>query len=149
MKSIKDLRIEIDTIINTLLSKVAIVPSREVSLSLTNAQRAKMWLGKVLEAAGRENPYPEGKNPGSTVIEPQAEHTEATLAFAPDTDQTARVKYLRKAMDSIIDEFNEEGSVLLDENVPMHRFKDEAYMAMIESQMWLGVELNRILNSKK
>ena len=146
MKSIKDLRIEIDTIINTLLSK-EITPSREVSLSLTNAQRSKMWLGKVLEAAGRENPYPEGKNPNSNVIEPQAEHTEATLAFAPGTDQTARVKYLRKAMDSIIDGL----LIHVGGDTPrmMYMFSGEAYMAIVESQMWLGMELNRILNSKK
>lgn len=145
MKTTKELRLEIDTIINAL-SFGAITSSREVSLALTNAQRAKMWLGKVLEAEGRENPYPQGKNPDSPVIEPQAEHTNDTLAFAPDWDQTAKVKYVRKAMDPIIDVMGNRREESTDNEVAAWAM---AWTAIVESQMWLGMELNRIFKTQQ
>lgn len=49
-------------------------PSRETSLSITNAQQAVMWLGMELKRLGEANPYPSSKDPSTgTVIEPTAD----------------------------------------------------------------------------
>lgn len=47
--------------------------SRERSLAETKLQEAMMWLGMDLKAQNTPDPYPESRNPNSTVIEPTAD----------------------------------------------------------------------------
>lgn len=47
--------------------------SREISIAITSAQNAKMWLGMALNKLGAENPYPDSKNAANTKIEPTAD----------------------------------------------------------------------------
>lgn len=145
MKSSKELRLTIDTCINSIK---LITPSREVSLAHTNLQRAKMWLGEVLRVAGDVNPYPKANDASSPVIEKQAEHTETTFedGFKELPDQTAKVKFFRFAIQGIIDEMNYSHTAVQSE---ADTFLRESYLALIESRMWFGGELNRIFESQK
>lgn len=136
-----ELRLQIDKIINSF----GVLPnqrkSREISLSFTNLQRAKMWLGKTLEALGRDNPYPKSDDPISPVIEPQADHTPVGMDIPLGMDEVAMVKLFRSEIQKVMDEYKW-GS----DSIPTAaaRFYDESYMAICESKMWLGMELNRI-----
>lgn len=145
MKNPRELRLDIDTCINSIK---LITPSREVSLAHTNLQRAKMWLGECLRVAGEANPYPKANDASSPVIEKQAEHTEKTFedGFKDLVDQTAKVKFFRFAIQGIIDEMNFKVGAT-DSFSDM--FFRQAYLALIESRMWFGNELNRIMESEK
>lgn len=66
----KEARKELDAI----LQKVKALPSsRERSLAITKIQEAIMWLGMDLKRLNDISPYPEGKNPLNTVVEPTAD----------------------------------------------------------------------------
>jgi hypothetical protein len=73
---VKTLRRVIDTNIAAVKS---LSPSRERALAITKLQEAVMWLGMDLKRIGEENPgfvqnpYPNSKDPSSTVIEPTAD----------------------------------------------------------------------------
>lgn len=48
--------------------------SSQLSISITKAQEAVMWLGMELKELGQENPYPSSKDPKTgDVIEPTAD----------------------------------------------------------------------------
>lgn len=73
IKYVKQLRKDIDKLIqDTRLLNIS-SPSREVSLCLTKLEEAKMWLGKRLGELGQANPYPESTNPESLSIEPETD----------------------------------------------------------------------------
>ena len=62
------------------IQRLKLLPkSREVSLAITKAQEAVMWLGMELKRINEENPgaaenpYPESKNPESLKIEKTAD----------------------------------------------------------------------------
>lgn len=161
IRTIRELRIGIDTCVNSIK---LLAPSREVSLAHTNLQRSKMWLGQILRVSGEVNPYPESDNPSSSVIEKQAEHTEKTFSdgregWASVKDQTAKVKFFRSEIEILLmgmrgiekqvlskptrdwyDEKEKRQAVL---------FFEQSHLALIEAKMWLGNELNNILESGK
>ena len=132
-------------------------PSREVSLAYTNTQRSKAWLGKVLQTAGAENPYPQSSDPQSNVIEKQADVPEEELfkeyLSGIDQNQTALVKAIRKIMQETIDTIKGayhghiEGRARMDCDSFFWSitYLVESILALEEARMWLGWELNRIL----
>ena len=67
---IKKYRVELDKYFS-IMGKME--RSREISLAITTAQSAKMWLGKTLEALDQPNPYPDSKNAANTKIAPTAD----------------------------------------------------------------------------
>ena len=71
VKSDKQLRKDLDEKIQEVKSLPA---SRERSICITKLQEAVMWLGMDLKRLGESNPYPESKNPNSTVINPTADN---------------------------------------------------------------------------
>jgi hypothetical protein len=72
----KRLRGELDASIQALRW---LPPAREVSIALTKAQEAVMWLGmnlkRINDAApgASPNPYPNSRNVTNTIIEPTSE----------------------------------------------------------------------------
>jgi hypothetical protein len=66
----KELRRDIDAQIQKLKG---LPGSRERSLSITKLQEAVMWLGMDLKRLNEANPYPNGKDPSNTKIEPTAD----------------------------------------------------------------------------
>ena len=126
--------------------------SRETALAHTNLQRAFMWLGESLKAAGLQTPYKDASNPASPHIEPQADHTENTLVprwQTIDQTQTARVKDFRYYLEQLIQNFKE--WKIKSESVGAHydACLHTSYMALIEAKCWLGWELNRIRKEKE
>jgi hypothetical protein len=157
VQQVKEWRLKLDSFANSAKS---LTPSREVSLVITNLQRSKMWLGQALKQMDSPNPYPESKDPKSTVIEKQAEHTEDIIFGADLTDQTARVKFLRAETDKLIEEiiqfeFSEATEMPIDEDMSkaaewakkyllIDFALSKTYESTVDAQMWLGMELNGI-----
>jgi hypothetical protein len=155
IKTIKELRIGIDTCINSIK---LLSPSREVSLAQTNLQRSKMWLGQVLRVSGEVNPYPKSDDPSSSVIEKQAEHTDKTFSESRDgwasvKDQTAKVKFFRSEMEILLIGMEQIRRQIASKTVCggwgeaenkrwTVLFFEQAHLALIEAKMWLGNELN-------
>lgn len=75
VRQVKSLRRSIDEVIQEVRQ---VKSSREVSLTITKLQEGVMWLGMELKRIGQENPglisppYPDGKNPENTKIQPVA-----------------------------------------------------------------------------
>lgn len=71
IQEIKALRQQGDAFIQGMK---ALPKSREVSVAITNAQQAVMWLGMELKERNEMNPYPSSKDPATgDVIEPTAD----------------------------------------------------------------------------
>lgn len=69
--AIKQLRKDIDEIIQ----RVKALPfTRERALSITKLQESVMWLGMDLKELGTPNPYPHGKDPSNTIVDPTADN---------------------------------------------------------------------------
>jgi hypothetical protein len=66
----KELRRDLDAQIQKVKS---LPPSRERSLTITKLQEAVMWLGMDLKRLNDSNPYPDGKDPSNTRIQPVAD----------------------------------------------------------------------------
>lgn len=69
----KQLRKELDEVLQNLRKEMINRSSRERSLAVTKIQEAIMWLGMDLKDMGTPNPYPQSYNPESPVIEPTAD----------------------------------------------------------------------------
>lgn len=153
----KEWRLKIDSFAN---SAKALTTYREVSLVITNLELSKMWLGQVLKNLGNPNPYPESKNPASPTIEPQAEHTDSIIFGADLTDQTARVKFLRSEIDKTVESFSVLNDNPIDEELKIYNPEEakknsmgslcmvQSYCYLVNAQMWLGMELNRIRSNQ-
>ena len=164
IEKIKAYRIKIDMLTNSIKT---LTPSRPVSLAITDSERAKMWLGKVLGELGNPTPYPQSDTPESPVIEPQAEHSAETVFNDSVQGHVPQVKFLRaeidKLADSLLDTVSQElnqfawlgfydtwdtvSNKLIEKKVNM--FFDASYLALTESRMWLGMELDRVRSTKK
>ncbi len=156
MEVLKAFRLTIDKFINSI---PLLEQSPEVTLAKRELQRAKMWLGKAMGELGNKTPYPESDNAASAVIEPQAEHTEDSLKedfdsiFQKDEFQNTpsnifRIKHMRSEIENKVKEFNDIMEDLVEKNHTLNEyflpFAHQSYMALIESKMWLGMELDRI-----
>lgn len=69
----KQLRKELDDVLQNLHRERLLRTSRERSMALTKIQEAIMWLGMDLKDMGTPNPYPNSYDPTSTVVEPTAD----------------------------------------------------------------------------
>jgi len=142
---IKEYRVKLDKISNVML----VMPkSREISIAITSAQNAKMWLGKTLQYLGSENPYPDSKNAANSKIE------EPTDTWVGDLDRELngiahiqKVKQLRKELTDIYNEIESIQDISL-ETITFHTVIN-SWNYIVEANMWLGMELGRILNEKK
>lgn len=70
IKADKFIRRDLDGILQSLKS---LAPSRERNIAITKLQESIMWLGQDLARLGAANPYPESKNPESSVVKPAAD----------------------------------------------------------------------------
>ncbi len=142
--SIKDFRLIADMMIN---STQYLIQGREVSLVHTNLQRCKMWLGKALGELGNPTPYANSENPANSIIDKQAEHTESSLGLKfqkLEQTHTARVKYFRTVCQNYIDDFNMFINTSESAGKKYDLYLQQSLLAMEESKMWLGWELDRI-----
>lgn len=143
--SITGFRLRMDMFINSI---PFLLGSREVSLAHTHCQRAFMWLGKALGAAGSETPYKEANNPQSKTIEPTADHGQTSLINALWEDleptQTARVKSFRGLIATHVAEFKEWRKSSETAGKEYDMYLDQHFLAIQEVSMWLGWELARI-----
>ena len=118
-----------------------------------------MFLGKVLGELGTPTPYPQSDNAQSPVIEKQAEHTEQTVFEGVDLNgQVMKVKYLRAEIGKIGEDLysdlirgDDDLEIMVGKSTDPQTdyyktslFKDSTYTALVESKMWLGMELDRI-----
>lgn len=75
----KQLRKELDEVLQNIRKADLNRKSRERSIAITKVQEAIMWLGMDLKSQNEEqpgsspNPYPQSYNPESPVIEPTAD----------------------------------------------------------------------------
>lgn len=67
---VKKARVQLDEAIQFIKT---LPPSREISLSITNAQQSVMWLGMALKELGAQNPYPSSYDPTNATVEPTAD----------------------------------------------------------------------------
>ncbi len=132
-----------------------LMPSREVSLAVTNLQLAKMWMGLLLGAAGEGTPYPESDDPKSKRIEAEADRGyEFVYEEAAPDDAVAQVKELRKVIKELVDELRGlqyHVAEYLNEPDPAD---DNAYWGMeyflqvclvaMQARLWLGMELGQL-----
>lgn len=71
---IKQLRKDIDQVLQQVKAAAQDHPSREKSLSITKLQESIMWLGMDLKRLNEPNPYPSSKDPNTgDKIEPTAD----------------------------------------------------------------------------
>lgn len=159
---IKQIRLELDTIYNSFQF---LKPSRHISLASTGIEMAKMQLGKVLNFLNAPNPYPDSTNTSNNKIEPQADHSQATLKAKFDeieggltekeepnfhalNIQIARVKCMRGEIKSVIEKitlaFGQSGLSEDNVNLFLRIHLTQVYLRADESVMWLGRELNSI-----
>jgi hypothetical protein len=123
--------------IHALMNSVKVLnPSREVSLALTNLEKAKMFLDMRLKELDQENLYPESMNPESKKIEPTAEAVDGHIFNENGLSQTSGVKRIRSVIQTIIDAYQDHNF----EGI----FVQTSWLALIEAKMWLGMELSRI-----
>lgn len=151
IQSIKSFRNEIDKLINSIK---LLRSSREVSLTNTSLQLAFSWLGEALKETGSQTPYVNSENPGNAIIEPTADHLEGndlSKEFSEiDQTHTARVKYMRGAIQKVLDSFKKYGDeVLLTSPACMTLALADSYKALKEAKIWLGWELGRIKKEKE
>lgn len=122
--------------------------SREISIAITSAQNAKMWLGMALHKLGAENPYPDSKNAANTKIEPTADTWNGDVCKElAGIGHTQKVKQLRFELTALADEIeNLKSSEMFShiiETMMFHSFI-KSWEYVVESNMWLGMELGRI-----
>src|SRR3990172_6831127 len=148
MEQIHALRRTIDILILTV--DIVIDASREVALAHTNLQRGKMWLGKVLQALGTPNPYPNSVDSANSVIDVQTDNPGKTLedeftGMGILGDQVKMVKELRNRIQMQVDEMKRMEAAGF-ATVEADRYWLQSRLAMEEAKMWLGWELDRIRN---
>lgn len=143
--SITGFRLRMDMFINSF---PFLLGSREVSLAHIHCQRAFMWLGKALGAAGSETPYKEANNHLSKAIEPTADHGHTSLMDAwwdiLEPIQTVRVKSFRSLIATHVVEFNEWRKASESAGEEYELYLTQHKLAIQEVSMWLGWELSRI-----
>ena len=113
---------------------------------------SRMWLGKALGALGKENPYPQSRDPHSPVIEKSADKMDEPryLEYPEFTTMTEVVKQLRQHISTLSEEINTITLALHERIAPtvytgiLYDAMNHAYKYCIETGMWLGMTLNAI-----
>lgn len=143
IKIMKGMRVKLDEHFSNLKE---LTPSREISIAITSAQNAKMWLGNVLKSLNLENPDPNSKNATNTEIAPTADTYDGKLGIG-DLDHIRKVKIMRKRLSDVyedIETLEEDNSLSNSLTEIGFRSVTKAWEYMVESDMWLGNELGRI-----
>lgn len=172
VKEIKELRVYVDGItqlvqgldLNKENPTAEVDPknpkrSREISITITKLQEGKMWLGKLLQAIGAENPYPESMNSNNETIEPAADIAEKNkgipiyvIAVGETLTHIKKVKQLRKMIEEVISR-NIFSDIYLHKIDRMILKKNQTLIMLAifnsctklnEAKMWLMVELGRV-----
>lgn len=145
VEKIKGYRVKVDKYFTVMQG---MKPSREISVAITSAQNAKMWLGMALKKLEVENPYPESKNAANTKIEPTADTWSGDVNKELNgIGHIQKVKQFRYELTSLAEEMenlkdDEMFNNMLDSILFHTLLKSWEYI--IESNMWLGMELGRI-----
>lgn len=153
----KDTRIFIHQMINTVKTVYCPEAGRELSLTVTNLQLGKMWLGKALKAIGNPNPYPESRNPGSSQIEKAADSTPDLLFVG--LEPISAIKFLRERLGATIKSIADRESRFAEEtlnnpqtkNINEIDFDNVGYVLkqLTEADMWLGMALGAIKDEQE
>ncbi len=129
--------------------KEDLMPSREISLAITDCQRTIHHTGLTLKNMESKNPYPESTNPDSPKIEPIYEDADMDqfkkdlYEFKALETQTARVKALRGYIDEVMQSsFPDNFMGILPYEAAFHLSRSLQWLT--EVKMWLGWELGRI-----
>ncbi len=145
---IKKVREAIHQVYNTTKLIKCPEAGRELSLTITNTQLGKMWLGKTIKALNGTTPYPESRNPESKVIEKAADSHDYTFPFDVE-DSVGSIKMLRGVLDGLIKDIDDihwdyftnddpkAGNAILCTFI--HSIKQ-----LSEADMWLGMALGAI-----
>ena len=155
-QKIKSLR----TKIHLLFTVIAVVgSSRALSLAKTNLERAKMFLGLSLKELGVENPYPNSMDASNLKIEPTADRSpedeiQSVIVELNDiagaekpglNGMIKQIKYLRAKIEAALADHRIEMGVIGDvEDGVVIMWLTQAYIALTEAKMWLGVELSEM-----
>jgi hypothetical protein len=137
-------------------------PGREMSYAKASVQKAMMWSGTFLSHSGLgDNPYVEleGKRKNIEDIEPMFDSTEDTFPEVVirggqiSCIDTIRA-YLSEQIDALMlynkNEMQEvEKNLTPTEYVHVHLCLSNIYTNLVESRMWLGMELGRIRDAAK
>ena len=141
---LKEYRVKLDKIQKVMS---ALTPSREISISITSIQNGKMWLGKTLEYLGQDNPYPNSKDASNTKIEPTSDVWIGDLERELNgIAHIQKVKQLRKELTDIYEEIKSIKDIDF-ETLTFHTIVN-SWNYIVESNMWLGMELGRIRDSQ-
>lgn len=119
---------------------------RYVALAITAMERGRMYLGKILGVYGvRQNPYPDGYNPKSSVIEAAADTNNADLqsVHMEKGNSVAFVKQLKLEFSLAINAV-EVFRLHFPANSNGSLFVNEALVSMHDVTNWLGMELGAI-----
>ncbi len=127
--------------------------TRELALAITKAEEAFMFLGKVKGALGSPSPYPKGKFEASSKIADFAEADDVPiLAGLP----ILITKEIREGIQNLISSsvFNKLFGFFAG-NQPFvgylntkYGYAMQAFMNLTASKMWLGMELNNIVQGE-
>lgn len=127
--------------------------TRELALAITKAEEAFMFLGKVKGALGSPSPYPKGKFEASSKIADFAEADNVPiLAGLP----ILITKEIREGIQNLISSpvFNKLFGFFAG-NQPFvgylntkYGYAIQAFMNLTASKMWLGMELNNIVQGE-
>jgi len=157
INEIKEMRLEIDGYFNLMGN---LDRSREISIAITSAQNGKMWLGQTLKHMGNENPYPESKNPDNEKIEPTADSSKGkaidVLAMEnqppySELSHIQKIKLLRLKITAIAENFEKPNLKVGVSSVSelLQLSLVNAYTNILESNMWLGMELGRVFREQE
>jgi predicted DNA-binding protein len=144
--SISNYRQQADAILNTTRQ---LQSSREISLAITSLQRAFSWMGKTAKATGLQSPYKHGYNHKSPVVEPVADHQADRLLegwLEIETNNVAKVKYIRNCIKKLVEEFDDFISRALDKVKDKNKYlsaAEQASTSLTDAEIWLGWELIR------
>lgn len=144
VEKVKKYRVKIDKLFTVM---GGMEKSREISIAITSAQNGKMWLGKVLQRLDQPNPYPESKNASNTKIEPTADTWVGDLERElKGIGHIQKAKQLRQELTSIYEELESDKDSIFSEemDVLLFHFLLKSYDYIVESNMWLGMELGRV-----
>ena len=147
---LKGIRVETDKYFSVMGS---MMPSREIAVAITAAQNAKMWLGQVLKTLDQPNPYPDSKNAANTKIEPTADVYSGNIdSVLQGLSHIQQVKMLRQKLTASyegLEEKQEELQANSELDGIGYHATVKAWEYLVESNMWLGMELGRINSETK
>lgn len=155
-EKIIELRLVVDRAINSMKLLVPF-SSAELSWTKYNLTAAKMWLGKVMQELGEENPYKNSMNTENNIIDEQTDRA-TDVCFTKEQYEAGHISMV-KTMRVYIKEWTAvfeslvSGEETYQELVGMSHFGfgyfQQSMLSFIEAGMWLGCELHEISEREK